>query len=282
MFIGPAGCGKTTMAQILADRYNVPIIEKNASDDRGIRTVREEIKRYVRTRGKRIILLDEADALTPEAQNAMRRLMESPNSEAYFILTGNDGWRLIEPIKSRCTVFEFKRLTDEVILRRILHICREEGFDIDEEAREGLIQILKQANGDMRKAINTLEKVVNKEGKITAKAVMSFVKPKIATDALRKALDGDFEKAKELMENAFVENRYSPIDITKELYSSIQELNGIEKIHRILLHRELAQTERALRTECDPILPLIQLVGFISYAWLLPHLPESTVLKSLR
>lgn len=285
MFIGPAGCGKTTIAQILADRYDVPLVEKNASDERGIDFVRNDIKRYVKTRGKRILLLDEADALTPEAQNALRRLMESPNSESYFILTGNDGWRLIEPIKSRCSVFEFKRIKDEVILRRILEICKAEGFTIDSEAKEGLIQILKQANGDMRKAINTLEKVVNKEGKITAKTVMSFVKPKTATQSLHKALEGDWEKAKELMENAFIENRYSPIDITKELYESIANIEAKEekkKLFKILLHKELAHTERALKTECDPILPLIQLVGFISYAWLLPHLPESALLKDLR
>ena len=273
LFIGPPGCGKTTLAKILADRYNLPLIEKNASDERGIDTIREDIKRLVMTRGKKILLLDEADQMTPQAQNALRSMMENPKSETFFVLTGNDGWNLIEAIKSRCTDFEFRRLTTDDVVRRLAHICRSEGIDVDSDAREALIQLVEQVNGDMRKAINTLEKIVGKDKKITKKAVLSFLKPKTASNALKIALEGDFEKAKSLIEDAYLENRYSPKHILFELYDSIETVEKRE--WKILLYRELSNVERSIKREADPILPLVQFVGFIAYAWIIPHFPDS-------
>ncbi len=273
LFIGPPGTGKTTLAHILAIRYGIPILEFNASDDRGIGFIRDEIKRQTKIRGEKIILLDEADNLTKEGQGALRRIMENPLSEAHFILTGNEGWKIIEPIKSRCTNFDFKRLKDEDLLSRIIYICQQEEIEITPECQEGLIELLKQVNGDLRKAINTIEKVINKEGKITREIVMSFVKPKTSSEALDIALSGDFEKAKQLIEDTFIENRNSPLQIIKEFYEKIDDIQKPE--WKILLYRELANTERALQTENDPILPLIQLIGFIAYAWILPHFPDS-------
>jgi len=270
LFCGPPGSGKTTLAFVLAKKFDIPIHETNASDERGIGYVRDEIKRLTRIRGERIILLDEADNLTSEAQGALRRIMENPKSESHFILTGNDGWKIIEPIKSRCSFYEFKRLDEEQILRRLITVCKKEGIDIDEDAKEGLLELLHQANGDMRKAFNLLEKVINKDKKITTKAVLSFVKPKISGEALRTALEGDFEKAKRLMEDAFITNRLSPNDIVKELYDSIGELKA-DNMTKIRLYKEIALTERACKTEADPILPLIQLIGFLATAWLIPH-----------
>ena len=270
LFIGPPGCGKTTIAHILATKFDVPINETNASDDRGIDYIRDEIKRLTRIRGKRIILMDEGDSLTTDAQNALRRIMENPKSESYFIITGNNGWKIIDPIKSRCATFEFKRLTEEVILRRIIEICGKEGIDIDDDAKEGLLELLEQANGDMRKALNLLDIIIDKDKKITKKTVLSFRKPKMSGEALRVALDGDFEKAKRLIEDAFIENRLSPNEIIKELYEAIGELK-LDNLLKVRLYRELATTERACKTETDPILPLIQLVGFLASVWLFPH-----------
>jgi DNA polymerase III delta prime subunit len=210
---------------------------------------------------------------TKEAQNAMRRIMEDPLSQTYFILTGNDGWKIIEPIKSRCTVFEFRRLEDWDLTARILNICKNEGIEIEEDSQEGLLELMKLSNGDMRKAIKTLEKIVDKNKKISKRTVLSFIKPKLSTESLKQSLSGDFEKAKETIENAFNENLCSPEEMIKELYESIKTVEKRE--WRILLYRELANTERYIRTESDPVLPLIQIVGFIAYAWILPHFPDS-------
>jgi len=273
LFVGPSGCGKTTLAQIIAKRYGMPLIERNASDERGINAIRDDIKRLTLTRGKKYIFLDEADSLTTDAQNALRRIMENPKSNSYFILTGNDGWRFEEAIKSRCTDFEFKRIENKDILRQIVKICEKEKIEIDEESEEGFIQLIAQSNGDMRKAINILEKVVNKDKKVTKRTVMSFIKPRTSLTALSTALEGDFEKAKSLIEDAYLENRYSPKHIIKELYESIEEVK--EKEWRVLLYRELANVERSVKRDADPILPLIQLVGFIAYVWIIPHFPDS-------
>lgn len=211
---------------------------------------------------------------TDEAMDALRRIMENPKSEAFFVLTGNDGWRFTPAIKSRCTDFTFKRIEDKTILLHLIDICKKEGIEIEPESKEGLVQLVVQANGDMRKALNLLEKVVDKDAKITKKTVMSFVKPKTSGIALKTALDGDFEKAKDLIEDAFFDNLQSPKDILIELYESI-EIEVKKKEWRILLYRELAKCEQSIKRNTDPVLPLLQFVGFLSYAWLLPHYPDS-------
>lgn len=277
IFSGPAGCGKTTLAHVLAKKFKLPIHETNSSDARGIDVIRNEVKRLSRIKGKRIILLDESDHLTSDAQGALRRIMEKSQS-AIFILTGNSMWKIIEPIKSRCSNYDFKRLDEKVILRRILEICRSENIKIDQDCQDGLMELLRQSNGDMRKAINILTKVINKDKQITARAVLGFRKPKLATEALDVAINGDFERAQRLVEDAFITSRMNTGDIIKEFYESIGTLQDIDI--KIKLYVKLAETERACKIESDPILPLVQLIGFIAYAWLVPHLnSDCPVLK---
>lgn len=269
LFSGPPGSGKTTMAYILAKRFNLPIVELNASDERGIEVVRGKIKDFSRFKGKRIILLDEADALTPPAQNALRRTIEKTKN-AIFILTGNNGWNIIPALKSRCTDYDFKRIDDMVILERILKICKSENINIDAEAQQGLVTLMEQVKGDMRKAINTLSKVIDKEKKVTAKAVLSFIKPKLATKALQTALSGEFEKAQRILEDAYISSRLNIGDIIREFYDSIKDVKDVGI--RARLYSRLDETARACRVESDPIMPLVNLVGFLSYAWIIPHL----------
>jgi len=268
LFSGPPGVGKTTIALILAKKFNLPMYETNASDDRGIDIIRNEIKTQSRMGKKRIIFLDEAENLTLDAQGALRRIMEKTHS--IFILSGNNCWKIIDPIVSRCATYEFKPLEIGIVLGRLVEICNAEGITIEENAQDGLVELLEQSGGDMRKAINILTKVINTDKKITLATIKSFIKPKIAKESLKMALEGDFIKAQRLMEDAYSESRMSPIYIIKELYESIKEVPNEE--HRIKLFRELAITERACKTQADPVSPLIQLIGFISSAYLIPHL----------
>jgi len=206
---------------------------------------------------------------TRPAQAALRRIMENPLSETCFVLTGNDAWKIIKPIKSRCACYPFKRIDDYTIGEHLLKICDAEGVEIDEDAQEGLLTLIEQVDGDMREAINTLEKVIDKDKKITKSAVLTFVKPELSGEALRVAIDGDFEGAQKLMEDAFINSRQDIDQICKELLKSVNQIN--DKTLKIRLHSALAEAAQGCEDGTNSVSYLIQLTGFIAKAWLLVH-----------
>ncbi|MBP5684881.1 MAG: replication factor C small subunit, partial [Candidatus Methanomethylophilaceae archaeon] len=164
LFTGPAGTGKTTCSLALAksmfgDEWKGNFIELNASDERGIDVVRGKIKEFARTAPLggaefKIIFMDEADALTSDAQAALRRTMEKFSGICRFILSCNYSSKIIDPIQSRCAVFRFKPLTSDDVKEFLQSIVDKENVDIDEDAMNGLIHV---ARGDMRRAVNSLQ-----------------------------------------------------------------------------------------------------------------------------
>ncbi|MCA1813209.1 MAG: replication factor C small subunit, partial [Halobacteriales archaeon] len=163
LFAGPAGTGKTTCSIALAkelfgETWRQNFQELNASDERGIDVVRGKIKEFARTApigsDFKIIFLDEADALTNDAQGALRRTMEKYSGTARFILSCNYSSRLIEPIQSRTAVFRFRPLKPEDIKKQMRKIAKEEHLEV---TAEGLDALLYVAQGDLRKATNTLQ-----------------------------------------------------------------------------------------------------------------------------
>ena len=135
LFAGPAGTGKSTLAlivvrELFGENWKENYLELNASDERGINIVREKVKDFARTKslGKvsfKIIFLDEADALTPEAQQALRRTMENYSSTCRFIMSCNYSSKIIEPIQSRCVVFRFRQLDKKDIIEIIDKIAKD-------------------------------------------------------------------------------------------------------------------------------------------------------------
>lgn len=266
LFLGTPGNGKTSTAHLIAKEVKYPIHEFNASDERGIDIVRGKIKRLASCRGHRIILLDEMDNMTGDAQQALRRTMERTRS-AIFILCGNREHKIIDPIKSRCATYRFKRLDNRVVAQRIIEICKKEGITIDKGARDGIIELVKNARGDLRKAINTIEKVIEEGNKISKESLIKW-EPKIASIALSQAIEGNFEEAKQTLEDAFIDSRFDVDIIIEELYEAIGGLDEDEEI-KIRLYTKLAETERNCRLGSNP---LIQLVGFLAFCWIAPHL----------
>lgn len=185
LFIGPSGNGKTstayvvknTLEELMKDKFlvGVPLIEYNASDDRGIVFIRGEIKRQTEYLAFKILFLDEADALTTEAQNALRRIMEKTRT-ALFIFVGNNGDAFTEAFKSRCVEYRFEKISNELILDHLKKIITLEDIEIeDEESVDVALKILSiRSNGDMRIAINNLEKVITKNGKITTTSIQMY------------------------------------------------------------------------------------------------------------
>ena len=164
LFAGPPGTGKTTAAlaltkDVFGEDYRINLLEMNASDERKLDSIRTKVKQFARTAPSpgttfKVIFLDEADALTPDAQGALRRIMEQNAETCRFILSCNYSSKIIEPIQSRCAVFRFRPLAEDQVLEMVTSVAANEGIKLDEEAAEAIAQV---SLGDLRKAITSLQ-----------------------------------------------------------------------------------------------------------------------------
>ncbi|KDO80526.1 hypothetical protein CISIN_1g016800mg [Citrus sinensis] len=225
LFYGPPGTGKTTTALAIAHQlfgpelYKSRVLELNASDDRGINVVRTKIKTFAavavgsgQRRGGypcppyKIIILDEADSMTEDAQNALRRTMETYSKVTRFFFICNYISRIIEPLASRCAKFRFKPLSEEVMSSRVLHICNEEGLNLDAEALSTLSSI---SQGDLRRAITYLQGAARLFGSsITSKDLISVsgvIPPEVVEGLFAVCRSGDFDLANKEVNNIIAE-----------------------------------------------------------------------------
>ena len=235
LFAGPAGVGKTSCAIALAkelfgeDGFHQNFLELNASDERGIDVVRNTIKDFARTlafnAGFKIIFLDEADALTADAQQALRRTMEKYTKTARFILSCNYSSRIIEPIQSRCVIFRFTPLTEVEIKNKLKYIAKHEGLAVEDKAFDAIIYA---CEGDMRKAINILQGSAFLGEKITEKTVYnvsSRARPEEIRRMIELALKKKFVEARELLTKLMYDYGMSGEDVIVQLYREIMNLD---------------------------------------------------------
>ncbi|GKS62195.1 MAG: replication factor C small subunit [Candidatus Nitrosocosmicus sp.] len=187
LFTGSAGTGKTTTAlclarKILGENWKRDTLELNASDERGIKMVRERVKEFASimklsinqdTDDKpfKIILLDEADEMTSEAQTALRRIIEDSSKTTRFIFICNYLSHIIEPIQSRCVIFRFSRVSEDEIVEYLKNICKSEGVKVEENA---LHKIYEHTNGDLRYSINILQAAAA-SGNVNVQQVQSAI-----------------------------------------------------------------------------------------------------------
>lgn len=270
LLTGPAGTGKTTCSLALArelfgDNWRGNFIELNASDERGIDVVRGKIKEFARTAPIgaefKIIFMDEADALTSDAQAALRRTMEKYSGICRFILSCNYSSKIIDPIQSRCAVMRFKPLTSDDIRGFLSRIVSEEKVDIEPEALEGLVRI---AHGDMRRAVNSLQVAASLGKRIDLDLVYQtagMANPDAVKSMMETALDGNFIQARNQLDDLMITNGLSGQDIIKQIHSSIFDL-GVSDYDKVKMIDKCGEVEfRIVEGSNDRI----QLEVFLAY-----------------
>jgi len=273
MFTGSAGVGKTTCAlalvkSLLGEYWQQNFLELNASDARGIDTVRNEIKNFCKLKAVgapfRIIFLDEVDNMTKDAQQALRREMEMYTKTSSFILSCNYSSKIIDPIQSRCAIFRFSPIKSAQIIKRLQYITECEEIEAEQSALESIVYF---TQGDMRKSINILQASTTTDNKVTEETVFDVIsraKPKDVRKIINKALDRDFMTARDLLRDIMIVDGISGDDLITQFYQEVSEMTKdgiISEENFIKIMEYMSECDYRIREGANPRLQLESLIS---------------------
>ena len=275
MFAGPAGTGKTTTSLIIAkklfgDGWRENFLELNASDERGIDVIRTKVKDFARTRAIgnvpfKIIYLDECDALTKEAQQALRRTMENYTQTCRCILSCNYSSKIIDPIQSRCAMFRFKPLDRKEIEELINMVAEKENIKVAKEAKEALFNI---SEGDCRKVENIMQSCASLGESISEKEVYSIAsvaEPKEIKEVLEFALKNKFVDSRNKLLDVMLSYGLSGLDIIRQIQKEVWKLD-IEDKKKVELVEKCGETEFRMVEGSDEFVQLEALLARFTLA----------------
>ncbi len=231
IFAGPPGTGKTTAALCLTRDlyggiYREHIMELNASDERGINVVRETVKTFARVKSIgeipfKIMILDEADNMTADAQQALRRTMERYTETCRFIMCANYSGKIIEPIQSRCAPFRFTYLPREEHDRCLKAMAEKEKVKLSSEGVDAIFEV---CGGDLRRAINTLQAAASLDKPVDAKTIYSITGRATPADVqrmMKTAIEGDFLGARKQLRDMIQKYGIAGSDIIRQIHTEI-------------------------------------------------------------
>tara|TARA_A100000171_G_scaffold53091_1_gene76695 strand:- start:45579 stop:46511 length:933 start_codon:yes stop_codon:yes gene_type:complete len=233
---GGPGTGKTTVARALCTELGIDYIIINGSESRGIDMVRQQVGSFastMSTNGKvKVVILDEADYITPEAQAALRNLIESFSSSCRFILTCNFKHKIIEPLHSRCSVVDFTVAKNELpklqaeFAKRVLYVLKQENISFNTES---VLEVIKRHYPDNRRILNELQRYANISGNIDT-GILNIIdssKVKNLIDFMKK---GDFKSCRQ-----WIADNPDPDVLFNELYENITDFVQPDTIPNLIL-----------------------------------------------
>jgi replication factor C subunit 2/4 len=273
IFFGPSGCGKTSTILALSkelfgeENYYDRVIELNASDERGINIVRDKIKNYAKKSINlkegippwKIIILDEADNMTSDSQFALRRIMEEYSKLTRFCIICNYHNKIIDPINSRCALFRFKPIKEDEIINKLKQICEQENFVCPEDF---LNQIVKNCRGDLRKAINFLQKCYNTFGNILNQDILNEISGVIPEKTFSVLIDAIINKNSEVIDkiiNEVVNEGYSLVNQILFFHNFIKNSPNLSSKIKSLLSLKLTEIDNNLIKGGDEFIEFMRL-----------------------
>ena len=247
------------------DKWRGMVLELNASDDRGIDVVRNQIKEFAGTRqlfssGTKLIILDECDAMTNDAQFALRRIIEKFSNNVRFCLICNYVSKIIPALQSRCTRFRFAPLSKDQIRERLTEVAVAEKCNMTSLGTEAILDL---SNGDMRRVLNLLQSTSMAYPSVTEENVYltsGSPLPKDVNNILNKLFNGNFQETYDFIRTMSVERGYALSDILTEITTLVMTMELPDLVLGEILSG-MSDVEHRMGFGCDDCLQLAGLVG---------------------